>query len=350
MATKYLGALVAGGLGVTSAVTAATVVQRSFPAPKFSMQAERFDQSTFQGRFSSMLSKCNPSLLIASDAAIRQAEALLKGPLGPELSNDDLWDARLLVESAVHPDTGEIVPKPFRMSGYVPFNGPICVAVMMSTSIPTLLFWNWVNQSQNALVNYFNRNASSPTSNETLAISYSAAVGAALTMAFGLSQIIQRRFSPDRARQLLKFVAFPSSVVASSSNCYIMRSPEIQTGVELLDKDMKVVAQGRRSNVAAEKAVMETVYSRALLQIPVFLIPAVFMSLPPIVAVTASASVAIPLSTLVTMIAFGLGLPAATAVFPQYGNMDTADLEDQFRSLTDDQGQPIKTVWYNKGL
>lgn len=36
-----------------------------------------------------------------------------------------MWNAQTLVQSAVHPDTGEIIPKPFRMSGYVPFNLPV---------------------------------------------------------------------------------------------------------------------------------------------------------------------------------------------------------------------------------
>ena len=52
-----------------------------------------------------------------------------------------------------------------------------------------MLFWNWVNQSQNALVNYFNRNAASNMSNETMAMSYAGAVGSALTIAFGLSTV-----------------------------------------------------------------------------------------------------------------------------------------------------------------
>ena len=35
------------------------------------------------------------------------------------------------------------------------------MAMVASGSTPALLFWNWVNQSQNALVNYYNRNAAS---------------------------------------------------------------------------------------------------------------------------------------------------------------------------------------------
>ncbi|GBG25311.1 Sideroflexin-5 [Hondaea fermentalgiana] len=346
---SIMGASAAAAVGVVSVATVAKTVEEKFPAPKFSLQAERFDLSTMQGRFAKQLTNCDPSLLLAREQEIRAAEGLLRDfseGKAANASNSQLWSARKLVEATVQPDTKEIIPRPFRMSGYVPFNGPVCVAMMASQSTPALLFWNWVNQSQNALVNYFNRNASSPTSNETLFISYSAAVGAALTMAFGLSQFISRRYSPARAAQLMKFVAFPSSVVASCSNCYIMRRPEIESGISILDKDGNTLADGARSSVAANKAVMETVLSRGILQIPVFFIPPLLMSIPPFSA--ASAAVAIPLTTMFTIASFGFGLPSTVAIFPQVGSVKVEELEPELREAVG--SQPDGTVYYNKGL
>lgn len=149
MAARGLAALGAAGIGVSAAVGAASVVEQKFPAPKFSLEADRFDKSTFKGRWATMLSNCDPSLLVASDAEVLKAAALLetyeKSDSKLDFDEKELWAARKLKESAIHPDTKEIVPKPFRMSGYVPFNGPICVAMMMSASTPALLFWNWVS-------------------------------------------------------------------------------------------------------------------------------------------------------------------------------------------------------------
>ena len=107
-----------------------------------------------------MLLACDPRLLLYSEDEVRQAQELLSQA---DAYRDDrsmdrtLWEARRVVDGALHPDTGEIIPPPFRMSGYVPFNGPICVAMVASTSTMPLLFWSWVNQSQNALVNYYVR-------------------------------------------------------------------------------------------------------------------------------------------------------------------------------------------------
>lgn len=77
-----------------------------------------------------------------------------------EEDNTKLWRDQRIVSASIHPDTGDIIPMPFRMSGYVPFNGPISIAMMSSTSTLGLLGCNFLNQSQNAMINYFNRNAS----------------------------------------------------------------------------------------------------------------------------------------------------------------------------------------------
>ena len=312
----------------------------------------RFSSDTFLGRFKSTFYAFNPAQMIGTDESFLEGareiaklkerfeagEDIMKGV--DEKENTRLWNLKMSVDSAVHPDTGEIVPLPFRMSGYVPFNGPICVAMVSSTSTAGLLFWNWVNQSQNALVNYFNRNASSPMSNETLAVSYGGAVAGALTVAFGLSTVIKKKYSPARAEQLLKFVAFPSSIIASSLNCYIVRRPEISTGVSVLDSNGSDLLPGSRSSVCAERGVMETTLSRAILQVPVYFIPPLLAStLPPCKRIISkSPALAVPITTYLLLCSFGFGLPLACAVFPQVSSVDPKDLEEKFQKEIERRG------------
>ena len=207
--------------------------------------------------------------------------------------------------------------------------------MVASTSTVPLLFWSWVNQSQNALVNYFNRNASSPMTNETLAISYGAAVGSALVVAFGLATAIQKKYPAEQAKRLMKYVAFPSAVVASSLNCYIVRSPEIKTGIPLMNKDGQDVLAGETSKVAAQRGVNTTTISRAILQAPVYFLPPVLVSLGPIRQYLAkNPRMAVPVTTYLLLCSFGVGLPVTVAIFPQISEIDVNDVEEKFQHLT----------------
>jgi hypothetical protein len=117
------------------------------PCPPFSASAHgtpRFDLSTFAGRFKANLFAMSPLLLANSEATLRGYQGEIKAALseGGELSeeaNRELWRKKLCVDAAIHPDTNESVPHPFRMSGYVPFNGPISVAMVASGSTGALL-------------------------------------------------------------------------------------------------------------------------------------------------------------------------------------------------------------------
>ena len=236
---------------------------------------------------------------------------------------------------------------------YVLYNGPVAVAMVASQSTLPLLFWSWVNQSQNALVNYFNRNAGSPMTNETLAKSYAGAVGAALTVAFGLATLIQKRYDPIQAKALLRWVAFPSAVVASSLNCYIVRSPEMETGIALMDENGQNVLPGSTSCVAAARGVYTTTASRAVLQAPVYFLPPLLLSaVTPLRRYLArNPTMTVPITTYLLLVSFGVGLPASIALFPQINSIDAASVEERFRHLRNSATQqPYKVFFYNKGL
>jgi len=94
---------------------------------------------------------------------------------------------------------------------------------------------------------------------------------------------------------------------------------------------------------------METVYSRVLLQLPTFFLPPVFMMLMP--AAIASAPVSgLALNTFVTIVGFGLGLPAAVAVFPQVGELLVQEIEQDSEARRVCEARGLKVVYYNKGL
>ncbi|GMI50646.1 hypothetical protein ScalyP_jg8927 [Parmales sp. scaly parma] len=348
--------------GISLISSTAFLVESSAPSPPFNPSGDRFNQNLFYGRFCKMFLACDPLLLTKFESEVNRCQALLAksathsnsvASMDDGTTDRDLWQAKRTINACVHPDTGETVPQPFRMSGYLPYNGPISTMMVASTTTPSLLFFAWLNQSQNALVNYFNRNANSPMSIETLTMSYAGAVGSALTVALGLSAMIKKRFpDKEKAARMMKFIAFPSSVLASSLNCYIVRSPEIKTGIPLrLDPENKLgyACEGLKSNIAAARGVNETTASRALLQAPVYFLPPVLMSaLPPIKnALAKNPRLSVPITTFLLLISFGAGLPATVAMFPQISEIGIDDVEPEFKA-----GVPAGTLklYYDKGL
>ena len=68
--------------------------------------------------------------------------------------------SNFILKAIIHPDTGQKIFMPFRMSGFVPFGTPICVGLLLpNQTFLSTTFWQWLNQSHNAGVNYSNRNA-----------------------------------------------------------------------------------------------------------------------------------------------------------------------------------------------
>lgn len=59
-----------------------------------------------------------------------------------------------------------------------------------------VVFWQWVNQSFNALVNYTNRNANSPVTTGQLGFAYASATAAAMVTAIGCKSFLKHKAGP----------------------------------------------------------------------------------------------------------------------------------------------------------
>ncbi|XP_064630537.1 sideroflexin-5-like isoform X2 [Lineus longissimus] len=235
---------------------------------------------------------------------------------------------------------------PFRMSGFVAFGSPIVVGLLLpNLTLPATVFWQWLNQTHNACVNYSNRNASKPTPMKRFVLGYTGAVTTACTIAVGLTLLIRRANNLSAAKKMLiqKFVPFPAVASASVCNVLLMRNSELIEGITVFDKDRKEIGS---SKVAAKKALKETAVTRAVLPAPILLIPPGAMALLEKTSfLKRKPRFHLPINATVTTLSFALALPVAIALFPQISQIHRDDLEPELQEATEDA-----TLFYNKGL
>lgn len=230
------------------------------------LDSPRWDQSTYWGRAKHFFTTTDPRNVLRTPKELDEAkEIVTKFKAGENLSHlseDEIWRAKQIYDSAFHPDTGEKMFVLGRMSFQVPGNMLITAAMLTFYKSPVqIIFWQWFNQSFNAMVNYTNRSGSSPIKINQLAVSYASATSAALVTALSLNKLVRK------APSLIgRFVPFAAVAAANCINIPLMRQKEIKEGVEVTDATGNKIGQ---SKIAAKKAISEVVVSRIGMASPV---------------------------------------------------------------------------------
>ncbi|EEQ99573.1 sideroflexin, putative [Perkinsus marinus ATCC 50983] len=150
-----------------------------FRPPEFSLDRPRYDPKRYKGRLKQIVTMLDPRLLFKTDEDVMAAKELLQRFRDGEntgANDKELWAARKLCEAAIHPITQEVIPPYGRMASFVPINVPIVLGMLTMHSTPAIVFWQWVNQSYNAVFNYCNRSGMEMTT-EQQAVSYVLATG-----------------------------------------------------------------------------------------------------------------------------------------------------------------------------
>jgi len=319
-------------------------------ADKFSLHGEQFDQSRFVGRVAKFVNQVDPRTLLPTSffgLSLQEAQNELRrfeerAPGWDEVPDDKLWTARKIVRSSIHPDSKEVILPPFRMSGFVPFGTPIVVGMLLANSPAQNAFWQWLNQTHNALVNYSNRNVSAPVTNGDLALSYTVAVGSAVSISIGMGKLVARLQAPA----LKRFVPFIAVASANIMNVGMMRRMELQSGISVFNGEGKALGQ---SVEAARKALFETAVTRVVLPVPILVMSPMLLMVSEKVfpVIKTAAAIRIPLQSSFVTLTFLLGLPLSLAMFQEIGEIQVSSLEPNIR---DAAGSSEGIVFYNKGL
>ncbi|VFV19572.1 sideroflexin-5 [Lynx pardinus] len=298
----------------TASAAAASAANTSTDAPPFQLGKPRFQQTSFYGRFRHFLDIIDPRTLFVTERRLREAVQLLEdykhGTLRPGVTNEQV--------------VGLLLP---------------------NQTLASTVFWQWLNQSHNACVNYANRNATKPSPASKFIQGYLGAVISAVSIAVGLNVLVQKanKFTPATRLLVQRFVPFPAVASANICNVVLMRYGELEEGIDVLDGDGNLVGS---SKIAARHALLETALTRVVLPMPILVLPPIVMSmLEKTALLQARPRLLLPVQSLVCLAAFGLALPLAISLFPQMSEIETSQLEPEIARATSS-----RTVVYNKGL
>jgi len=315
--------------------------------PRLNIEEPRWDQRTYWGRAQHFFTTANPLNLLATNAALEEAKEVVdKHRRGEDtgLNDEDMWKAKHLYDSAYHPDTGEKMFLPGRMSAQVPFNMAItgCMMTFYKT-VPTVVFWQWFNQSFNAVVNYTNRSGDSPIPLSTLGTSYLAATGGALTSALSLNALVKTL--PPLVGRL---VPFTSVSVANCINIPLMRRSELQNGIALFTESGEKIGE---SKIAAQQGISMVVASRIGMATPgMVLIPIVMNNLEAKGVFKRMPWAAAPLQISLLGVVLTFATPLCCAIFEQKASIKPTSLEPELQEKIRNMANPPELLYYNKGL
>lgn len=174
---------------------------------RIDIDGELWDQSTFIGRFKHFAFITDPRTVFVSEKELYAAKALCEQYRAhqepSDTSRNQIIYAKKLYFAAFHPDTGDLQNVIGRMSFQLPGGMFICGGMLQFyRTIPAVVFWQFINQSYNAIVNYTNRNAKSPVTVTQLGVSYVSATTSALVAAIWSKNYLEKRAGPF----MLKYV------------------------------------------------------------------------------------------------------------------------------------------------
>jgi hypothetical protein len=225
---------------------------------------------------------------------------------------------------------------------------------------PAVIFWQFVNQTFNAVVNYTNRNANSPVTTTQLGVAYVSATTSALVASLGSKSFLEKRVSPF----FLRYVPFIAVAAANCVNIPLMRQNEIIHGIDVEDEDGNIVGKSR---LASAVGITQVTISRICMAAPGMLLLPILMErlekrawFNRIKFLHAPFQVLLCGAFLIVMVIFLLipsllykfydhfQVPAACSIFPQRASLEITTIkraEPEFNSETKNG-----KVYFNKGL
>ncbi|NXH37267.1 SFXN4 protein, partial [Myiagra hebetior] len=293
----------------------------------------------------------DPLLLLKSSNEIKRTRLLIQNnekTLSEPIQNNQTKQAFVLSLSSVHPDTDKIIPVLFRPPAFLPITLPLVIVSSVQRQAKHSFFWQFVFHTYTAAFTLINGNGTPKAEEYPLqqkqiflglgAVSYSACVGV-LPLTFVNRYMLKSSLMQLAVRKLLPAPLFG---LTSAFTVAMVRSPEFDNGIEVMDRNGKVVGVSKK---AGEKAVMETALSRAVLFGTTFFLPEVLLYCVQRARFVKNPRALGPVRMFVVMSVLAGMLPVSLSMFPQCGEIKREDLESEILSSTEET-----EFFYNRGI
>jgi len=314
---------------------------------RVNLDVPRWDQTQYWGRVKYFFTTTNPLNIFKSESELEKCKQIVtnykKGDSIPDgLTLDNVYEAKDIVDSAYHPETGEKMIIFGRMSAQVPMNMLItgCM-VTFYKSTPAVIFWQWFNQSFNALVNYTNRSGTSPMAIDQVAKSYVLATSGALITALGLNKLVKKL-----PTVVGRFVPFAAVAAANCINIPLMRIKELENGIEVYDENKNLIGE---SQTAARQGISAVVFSRIMMSSPGLVLSPIIMEAIERRGLLRNMKWApAPIQIALCGVFLTFATPMCCALYPQVTPIAIEKLEPELQKSANKYNSKIG--YYNKGL
>uniref|UniRef100_A0A8C3H5B3 Sideroflexin 4 n=1 Tax=Chrysemys picta bellii TaxID=8478 RepID=A0A8C3H5B3_CHRPI len=212
-------------------------------------------KSFFQ-RFLHWADILDPTVLLNSNKKIEKSRLLLQTnaqTLQEPLQDKKVKEAWKLSLSSVHPGTGEIIPLVFRPPAFLPLATPLLFASLLPhRGAKQAIIWQFLFHAYTVGFTIANGNATVKAEETALpqkqllmctgAVSYSACMGA-----FPYFVMTQHKLSGPMQTFFKRILPIPLLACLSVFNVMIVRGTEYENGIEVMDKNGKVIGVSQKS-------------------------------------------------------------------------------------------------------
>ncbi|KAM9549465.1 sideroflexin-4 [Guaruba guarouba] len=311
----------------------------------------RAEGQSFLQRFLLWAEVLDPLLLLESADEIRKTRLSIQSTgktLSEPIQNAQTKRAFLLSLSSVHPDTDDIIPVLFRPPAFLPISLPLTITSSLQHQARHSFIYQFLFHLYTTGFTLFNGNGTPKADDHSIqekqiflslgAVSYAACIGVVplvfmnrYTLKSPLTHLIVKNVLPA-----------PLLGLMTAFTVVVTRSPEFDNGIEVMDRNGKVVGVSQK---AGEKAVKETAISRAVLFGTTFFLPPVVVYLVERAKmIKTPRTLALLRMFVITSVLTGM-LPVSLSMFPQCGVIKRADLEPEILSSTEET-----EFFYNRGI